>query len=319
MMRHGENPLAVTKAIKQKIEQLQAGLPPGVRIAPFYDRTRLIHGAIHTLTEILTHEMIIASLAILLILMHFRSALLICMTLPLAGPIKLAGLTREAAGQKVVEALSPYYTKVTATVQVEKYGSNHVILLGNVKNPGIVNFDQTPTLLEVLSKGGTETRPDGNVPEQCVIYRGDLVYWVDLQELLVTGSPLANLRLRRNDVVFVPALSTRTVTVMGQVQHPGQVVLKHDSTLASVLGETGGLSDAAGSNPELEIVHHSKGDRTQYVRFNDLLKPAKALEITPKPGEIIFVPQSGLYRATYVMERLSPMITAGALIGVGLP
>ncbi len=84
MMRHGENPLAVTRAIKKKIEELQPGLPDGVRIVPFYDRTRLIHGAIHTLTEILTHEMIIASLAVLLILMHFRSAFVICITLPLS-------------------------------------------------------------------------------------------------------------------------------------------------------------------------------------------------------------------------------------------
>jgi Cu(I)/Ag(I) efflux system membrane protein CusA/SilA len=84
MMRYGENPLKVTEAIKQKIEQLQAGLPGGVRIVPFYDRTRLIHGAIHTLTEILTHEMIIAAVAILLILMHFRSAFVICSTLPLS-------------------------------------------------------------------------------------------------------------------------------------------------------------------------------------------------------------------------------------------
>ena len=82
MMRYGENPLAVTQRIKEKIVQLQAGLPKGVRIVPFYDRTRLIEGAIHTLTTILTHEMIIASLAILLILMHFRSAFVICLTLP---------------------------------------------------------------------------------------------------------------------------------------------------------------------------------------------------------------------------------------------
>ena len=74
------------------------------------------------------------------------------MTLPLAGPIKLANLTREAAGQKIVEAMSPYYTKLSATVEVEKYGSNHVTLLGDVKNPGIVDFEQTPTLLEVLSR-----------------------------------------------------------------------------------------------------------------------------------------------------------------------
>ena len=84
MMRHGENPLAVTRRIKEKIEQLQPGLPEGVRIVPFYDRTRLIDGAIHTLTETLTHEMIIASIAILLILTHFRSAFVICVTLPLA-------------------------------------------------------------------------------------------------------------------------------------------------------------------------------------------------------------------------------------------
>ena len=84
MMRHGENPLEVTKRIKAKIQELQPGLPEGVRIVPFYDRTRLINGAIETVTSTLRDEMIIASLAILLILMHFRSAVLICMTLPLA-------------------------------------------------------------------------------------------------------------------------------------------------------------------------------------------------------------------------------------------
>jgi Cu(I)/Ag(I) efflux system membrane protein CusA/SilA len=84
MMRHGENPLQVTKRIKDKIQELQPGLPEGIRIVPFYDRTRLINGAIETVTETLRDEMIIASLAILLILMHFRSAVLICMTLPLA-------------------------------------------------------------------------------------------------------------------------------------------------------------------------------------------------------------------------------------------
>ena len=84
LMRHGENPLAVTERVKEKIQELQPGLPPGVHIVPAYDRTRLIHGAIHTLTEVMWHEMVIASLAILLILMHVRSVFVICVTLPLA-------------------------------------------------------------------------------------------------------------------------------------------------------------------------------------------------------------------------------------------
>ena len=84
LMRHGENPLAVTERIKAKIQELQPGLPEGVHIVSAYDRTRLIHGAIHTLTEVMAHEMIIASVAILLILAHFRSVFVICVTLPLS-------------------------------------------------------------------------------------------------------------------------------------------------------------------------------------------------------------------------------------------
>jgi polysaccharide export outer membrane protein len=188
-----------------------------------------------------------------------------------------------------------------------------VTLLGDVKSPGLISFSQTPTLLEVLSKGGVETRLDGNLPEQCVIYRGDQVVWVELHELLATGSPLADLRLRRNDVIFVPALSTRTISVIGQVQHPGEIALKHDSTITSILGEAGGVSDSAGSNPELQIVHRTKGDKTQYVHFKDLLKPTGGLEVSLYPGDVIYVPKSGMAKAGFVMQQLAPFLSIGSI------
>lgn len=84
LMRHGENPLRVTERVKEKIRELQSGLPTGVQVVPAYDRTRLVRGAIHTLTEVMWHEMLIAAVAILLILSHVRSAFVICVTLPLA-------------------------------------------------------------------------------------------------------------------------------------------------------------------------------------------------------------------------------------------
>ncbi len=84
MMRYAENPLEVTRRVKEKIGQLQAGLPEGVRIVPFYDRTRLIHASIATLQQILIEAIVIASLVVLLVLMHLRSAFVICVSLPLA-------------------------------------------------------------------------------------------------------------------------------------------------------------------------------------------------------------------------------------------
>jgi Cu(I)/Ag(I) efflux system membrane protein CusA/SilA len=83
LMRYDENPLEVTQAIKDKIAQLQAGLPAGVRIVPFYDRTRLIESAIETVSEALFEEIFVASIAIIYVMRHVRSALIICLVLPM--------------------------------------------------------------------------------------------------------------------------------------------------------------------------------------------------------------------------------------------
>jgi polysaccharide biosynthesis/export protein len=242
-------------------------------------------------------------------------------TLPLAGDLMLAGQTRTEAAKVIDTALAAYYQNLEAQVTVTKYTANKVLVLGAIEKPGVLTFDGTPTLLEALSRGGLETGPNkaAQIPERCAIYRGhDEVVWVDLKTLIDSGNPLADLRLRRDDVIYVASGGERFVSVLGQVQHPGAVPLTGTSTLASVLANAGGFTEAAGNKPHIQIVDPATGS-SRIISFNDLLNPAKALEIMPKPGEIIFVPQSGLFRATYVVERLSPLITAGALIGVGLP
>ena len=84
LMRFGENPRQVIQAVKSKIQKLQLGLPPGVHIVPFYDRTQLIDRAIHTVTGTLIEEGAVASVVIFLVMWHLRSALIICLMLPLS-------------------------------------------------------------------------------------------------------------------------------------------------------------------------------------------------------------------------------------------
>ncbi len=84
MMRFGENPLDVTRRVKEKIAGLQDGLPEGVRIVPFYERTRLVEDSIETVTGTVREEIIVASVMVLLILGHFGGALVIIVSLPLA-------------------------------------------------------------------------------------------------------------------------------------------------------------------------------------------------------------------------------------------
>src|SRR5437660_11118605 len=51
--RYGVNTLDVIERVKQRVTELQPGLPQGVRIVPFYDRTQLIERATHTLKRAL--------------------------------------------------------------------------------------------------------------------------------------------------------------------------------------------------------------------------------------------------------------------------
>src|SRR3989441_3968715 len=60
--RYGVNTLEVIDAVKQKIAAIQSGLPPGVRVVPFYDRTQLIQRATHTLKRALIEELILVTL-----------------------------------------------------------------------------------------------------------------------------------------------------------------------------------------------------------------------------------------------------------------
>ena len=242
-------------------------------------------------------------------------------TLPLAGDMMMAGQTRTEAAKDIDNALSPYYNNLSAQVTVTKYTANRVLVLGAVEHPGEVTFDSTPKLLEALSRSGLETGPNkaSQIPERCAIYRGqDEVVWVDLKKLIDAGNSLADLRLRRDDVVYVPNGGERFVSVLGQVQHPGAVQLTGTSTLTTVLAAAGGFALPAGNKPHIQIVDPDSGT-SQIISFKDLLDPDKDPEITLKSGDLIFVPQSKVYRATYIVERLSPVITAAALVGVGLP
>jgi len=82
--RYGVNTLEVIDAVKQKIAALQAGLPPGVKVVPFYDRTLLINRATSTLKWALIEELLLVTLAHILFLLHFRSILIVTIPLPLA-------------------------------------------------------------------------------------------------------------------------------------------------------------------------------------------------------------------------------------------
>jgi Cu(I)/Ag(I) efflux system membrane protein CusA/SilA len=83
MMRYGENPLEVTDRLERRLEEIEAELPHGVTILTVYDRVRLIHSALSTVSSTMLEAMLTASLCVVVVLLHFRTSLVISLTLPL--------------------------------------------------------------------------------------------------------------------------------------------------------------------------------------------------------------------------------------------
>lgn len=81
-MRYGENPQEVIDAVKERLQVVNKGLPRGVSIVPFYDRTELIGSTIATVYSALSQEIIITVIVILLFLLHLRASVLVSLTLP---------------------------------------------------------------------------------------------------------------------------------------------------------------------------------------------------------------------------------------------
>jgi copper/silver efflux system protein len=90
--RYGSNPMEVINNVKDKIKEIEAGLPQKtlpdgtvskVTVVPFYDRTGLIKETIGTLESALSHEILISIIVIIVLVMNLRASLIVSGLLPI--------------------------------------------------------------------------------------------------------------------------------------------------------------------------------------------------------------------------------------------
>ncbi len=102
IMRFGSDALKTIEAIKTRVAEIQRTLPADVRLVPVYDRSDLIHRAIGNLNRTLIEESLIVALVAIVFLLHFRSALVAIVTLPLGILISFLVMRSMGVGANIM-------------------------------------------------------------------------------------------------------------------------------------------------------------------------------------------------------------------------
>ncbi len=195
-------------------------------------------------------------------------------TFPLLGRVNVGGMSLQAVENEVRDRLAKGYLKGPQVgVSVDQYRSQQIFVMGEVRSPGTFQFMGSMTLIEALARAGSTTdragldavivRPPQEAaapPDAAALRRAQSsddsnVVHVNL-ETLQSGALSQNLMLRSGDTVFVPR--AETVFVSGQVNRPGEYVIRPGMTIRQVLSLAGGVTDR-GSDRRIQIIRQVDG------------------------------------------------------------
>lgn len=199
------------------------------------------------------------------------------------GTLHLAGLKFSEAKNYLLQELARYYkpSEVRMNVSLGALSSMRVFVVGKAADPGSYSVSSMSTVLNALIAAGGPSKA-GSLRDIRVNRNGQTVASFDAYDLLLRGDKKNDIRLRPDDVIFIPPVG-QLVAVAGFVKAPGIYELKGESTVKEVLEMAGGISELAFSG-RLKIDRISDGKRISLEASDG---PEAVSEV--KPGDLITV------------------------------
>ncbi len=207
-------------------------------------------------------------------------------TVPNVGVIRVAGLTIEAAANKIQQQMARTAYKTLASgesklsVTLSNIRTIHITIIG-AKRPGTYDVSSLTTLFSALSLAGGPS-PIGTYRNIELLRNNQPIRKVDLYRFILNGDQSDNVGLKDNDVIRIPAYQNR-VEVNGQIKRPGIFELGGTEKFKNILEYAGGFDDAAYTE-NVKVIQ--KNGRELQVK--DLSKTEFA-NYTPQGGDVFVV------------------------------
>lgn len=193
IVRYGENPMEVIERVKERLEEIKIGLPEGVKVVPFYDRTQLIQRTVDTLRDTLSLEIILTIVVVFFFLRHLLASFIISLSLPLAVLISFVVM---------------YYLKVDANIMSL---SGIAIAIGTLVDMGIIMVENIYRHLSADESG----RPPLDIIFEAASEVGSAVVTAILTTV-ISFFPVFALQSQEGKL-FTPLAFTKTFALLASV------------------------------------------------------------------------------------------------------
>lgn len=201
---------------------------------------------------------------------------------PYIGPIKIAGMTFVEAQKHLMLQLKSNFKNSDMTINIDKYSTIQVTLIGDVKSPGVYNlssFSRVKDLL-IVAKGVRET---GSVREIIVKRNSKVIAKLDFYDLLFKGNTTDSLLLKQGDVVVIQK-AEKLVSIDGYVNNTSIFELKDNESLEKLIEYAGGMKPDA-AKAEIKIDRYS--DNSKFETFKVSYEDSKNFQM--KNGDKVYI------------------------------
>jgi polysaccharide export outer membrane protein len=219
------------------------------------------------------------------------------------GDVRAAGRGIQEIRDELQVRLGTYLRSPEVTVIAREFGDQKVYIGGEVRQPGV--FFLTPrenTLIDLVYKAGLTT--DEADVANAVLVRGGQIVETDFRGLL-RGDLSGNVKLRNKDLVFVPEAAERYIYVLGEVRRPQALETTIPLSMVNVLAQSGGMVQGYAKTKEIAVLRGGlKEPKVAVVNYKRLIEGDFSQNIQVKPGDIVFVPTTGLGKYSRVVEQI---------------
>jgi polysaccharide biosynthesis/export protein len=202
---------------------------------------------------------------------------------PLLGAVNVNKLTISAITEKLTGLFAKgYIVNPQINVFVDEFRSRKVVILGNVRNPGIVELSGPTTFLELVSKAGGFDKDAGDTATiKRKIGEKDTVIPINLTSLVKGGDLGQNIQINDEDTVYISGAGKCYVT--GEVGTPGTYPCGEGTTVLKMVALAKGFTGKA-SKSSVSIIR-MEGDQKNVLK--DVSLDAPVYE-----NDVIVVPES---------------------------